>query len=77
MALSKNKIKYIHSLKDKKCRNEHNTFIVEGHKMVEELLSSLKCQLLIGTNEFINSSNNNIAEETIEVTEDELKKSSL
>lgn len=77
MALSKNKIKYIHSLKDKKCRNEHNTFIVEGHKMVEELLSSLKCQLLIGTNEFINSSNNNIAEETIEVTEDELKKASL
>ncbi len=77
MNLSKNKIKYIHSLKDKKHRVENNTFIVEGYKMVNELLGSMKCQLIIATKEYVNSLDENIAEEIIEVSEDELKKVSL
>ena len=53
MSLSKNKIKYIQSLKDKKSREEHRTFVVEGDKMVSELIGFVKCQLLIATSDFI------------------------
>lgn len=35
----KNTIKYINSLKQKKFRKEHGLFIVEGEKMVDELLA--------------------------------------
>lgn len=38
--LSSNQKKYVNSLKQKKFRNEHNAFVVEGVKMVEELLKS-------------------------------------
>ncbi|WP_428662679.1 TrmH family RNA methyltransferase [Runella sp.] len=38
--LSKNLIKYLHSLQLKKYRQEHNTFLVEGAKSVLELLAS-------------------------------------
>ncbi len=38
--LSKNKIKLIRSLELKKHRKEHNLFIIEGEKMVDELLAS-------------------------------------
>ena len=36
--LSKNKIKYIHSLELKKNRKEEQVFIAEGHKLVEDLV---------------------------------------
>jgi len=38
--LSANQKKFVNSLKQKKFRNQHNCFIVEGFKMVEELLLS-------------------------------------
>lgn len=79
MTLSKNKIKYIQSLKEKKYRLEFNTFVAEGNKMVSELLETMQCQILIGTKEFletINTNKNNI-EEIIEVSESELKKASF
>jgi RNA methyltransferase, TrmH family len=38
--LSHNQIKYINSLKIKKFRQQHRTFIVEGEKIVDELLKS-------------------------------------
>ena len=38
--ISKNQIKFIRSLKLKKNRDAHNCFIVEGEKMVEEILQS-------------------------------------
>lgn len=38
--LSKNKIKFIRSLQQKKFRNEFNAFLVEGVKGIEELLKS-------------------------------------
>jgi RNA methyltransferase, TrmH family len=43
--LSKQKIKYIQSLKLKKFRDEHNVFIVEGEKMVLELLSDKSIEI--------------------------------
>lgn len=39
-ALSANKIKFIRSLSQKKFRDEHNLFIVEGEKLVSEALNS-------------------------------------
>ncbi len=39
-SLSANKIKYIRSLHQKKYRDEHNLFIAEGEKIVEEALRS-------------------------------------
>ena len=40
MALSKNEIKYVKSLHLKKFRQKYNNFIVEGDKIVRELLAS-------------------------------------
>lgn len=79
MDLSKNKIKYIQSLKNKKSRDEFRTFVVEGDKMIVELIGSVKCQLLIATQEFIQSNkihNKNI-EEIIEVSKLDLSKASF
>lgn len=78
MTLSKNKIKYIQSLKDKKHRSEHQTFVAEGDKMISELLHSIKCQLLVCTEEFIitESQKSNI-EELIRVDVESLNKASF
>lgn len=38
--ITKNTVKFIQSLKQQKYRNEHQLFVVEGRKMVEELLRS-------------------------------------
>lgn len=38
--ITKNTVKLIQSLKQQKFRNEHQLFVVEGRKMVKELLSS-------------------------------------
>ena len=65
MALSNNKIKYVKSLKDKKFRNEHQTFVAEGDKLVSDLLASGKCQLLIALPEWIEAHPEAKAEEII------------
>lgn len=77
MNLSKNKIKYISSLKEKKFRNEHKTFIAEGEKIVTELLSSLKCQLLVATQEFLDITHTDSVEEVITISNHELNKISF
>jgi RNA methyltransferase, TrmH family len=62
--LSKNQIKYITSLKQKKFREEHNLFIAEGTKIVSELLtSSIAVKQIYATSEFLR---NNKIENTIE-----------
>ena len=38
--ISNNQIKFIKSLQQKKVRDEHGLFIVEGEKMVDEAVSS-------------------------------------
>lgn len=74
MSLSKNKIKYIRSLKDKKNRNLHNTFVAEGTKLVNDLLLSCQCQLLAALPEVITTLPYNNVEEVIEASEQELAK---
>lgn len=77
--LSKNKIKYIQSLKDKKNRDQFKTFVSEGDKMVSELLTLMDCQLLVATPDFIkniNLSDCNV-EQLIEVSKQDIEKASL
>lgn len=51
--LTKNKIKYIQSLQKKKHREETGCFAAEGNRLVEDLLSSCSCQILVCTQDFL------------------------
>ena len=80
MALSKNKIKYIHSLELKKNRKTEKAFLAEGHKLVGDLLGHFHCRLLAATDKwFINNKElqlNDVGEKLI-VNEEELSSASL
>ena len=57
--ITKNQIKYINSLQQKKFRVENQSFIVEGAKSVLELLkSNFKTDMLFVTNEFLDENEN-------------------
>lgn len=76
MELSKNKIKYLSSFAKKKTREEEGKFIVEGDKLVGELLNSnFKIDCIVATKEWLNSNNPNC--EIYEATHDDLTKISL
>lgn len=75
--LSKNKIKYIHSLELKKNRKEEQVFIAESHKLVGDLLGHFPCKLLIATSEWLEKHKDVDAEEIVEVTQEELARASL
>ena len=78
MNLSKNRIKYIHSLELKKIRKQEKVFLAEGHKLVEELLGRFKCRFLVATSEWLTQNNPSVyVEEIHEVSEEELAKASL
>lgn len=52
--LSKNRIKQINALQQKKFRNESRTFVAEGHKVVTELLrSKLQVREIFATDDWI------------------------
>jgi TrmH family RNA methyltransferase len=54
MSISKNQLKIITSLSQKKYRQKHNLFIAEGKKVVNELLnSSFEIDTLFATDDFI------------------------
>jgi TrmH family RNA methyltransferase len=70
--VNKNQLKLIKSLHQKKYRNEHELFFVEGLKAVKELLNSnLKLVQVLTTNKFAGDFLNL---ETQEIDEKELKK---
>lgn len=75
--LSKNKIKYIHSLELKKNRKEERAFVAEGHKLVGDLLGHFHCRILVAIRPWLNSHPQVQADEIIEVTQDELTRASL
>lgn len=75
--LSKNKIKFINSLKKKKNRVEKNLFLAEGEKIVGELLQShLQIKEIFATESFSEhiSQTEGQSFELHRVTEDQLKK---
>lgn len=75
--LSKNKIKYIHSLEQKKYRKEENAFLAEGGKLVGDLNGHFHCLLVLGTSQWLQNNSHFKADEVIEVTHEELSKASL
>lgn len=50
--ISKNKIKFIHSLEQKKYRKKEGLFVAEGPKIINELLQCMKCTWLAHTSEY-------------------------
>ena len=76
MSLSKNKISYIQSLKQKKYRSQHNTFVAEGSKLIFDLIRNTPCQLLVISDELKDSVTEVEAEEIIIASNAELKKAS-
>nr|WP_320058373.1 RNA methyltransferase [uncultured Bacteroides sp.] len=77
MPLSKNKIKYIHSLEQKKTRKEEKAFLAEGPKLVDDLLGHFSCRYLAATNEWLSEHPSIIADEIAEVSAEELSRASL
>ena len=73
MSLSKNHIKLITSLSQKKYRQKHKLFVVEGVKVVQEFLnSSYELDIVFSSDTDFSST-----DKFIEVTDQELKKISI
>lgn len=77
MPLSKNKIKYIRSLEQKKVRKEEGVFLAEGPKLVGDLLGHFHCRFLTGTSSWLKANSLISADEVVEVTQEELSRASL
>lgn len=75
--ISKNKIKYIHSLELKKNRKQENLFVAEGPKVVGDLLEYNSAHTLIATKEWLDNNGSVNANEIIEVSDEELRKISF
>ncbi len=74
--LSKNRIKQINALQQKKFRNESRTFVAEGHKVVAELLrSNLRIREIFATEEWVAANGKKFMGTQITTTSaDEIKK---
>lgn len=75
--LSKNKQKIIRSLEKKKYRTELQSFVAEGHKLVNDLLPLFDCKWIIATAEWLSQNENIKAEEIISATQQEINKCSF
>ncbi|UAM97165.1 RNA methyltransferase [Polaribacter litorisediminis] len=72
MSISKNQLKIITSLSQKKYRQKHHLFVAEGIKVVNELLnSSFKLEILYATDNFIT---NISSDKIVRISEKELQK---
>jgi RNA methyltransferase, TrmH family len=73
--LSKNQIKFVSSLQQKKFRTLHNAFIAEGHKVVQELLkSNIVVTQLYSTAEYLADFQIDANVDVIEVKKPELER---
>jgi TrmH family RNA methyltransferase len=74
--LSKNQVKYIQSLGQKKYRDEEDVFIAEGPKIVNELMEANNCVIrhIYAVKDWINKSETKNQYDITEVNDDELEK---
>jgi len=72
--LSKNKIKLISSLSQKKFRDETGLFVAEGTKLVLDLATAFHCSMLIATSVWLKNNLELKADEIIEASENEISK---
>lgn len=77
MPISKNKIKFIRSLEQKKVRREERVFLAEGPKLTADLLGHLRCRYLAATDDWLASHNTIEADEIDTATIDEIARASL
>lgn len=77
MPISKNKLKWIHSLSLKKHRDAENCFLAEGPKTVEDLADNFRLRCVLATDRYWERAKRLKAEEVIEVSQQELEKASL
>lgn len=75
--ISKNKARFIISLKNKKVRDEERLFVIEGDKLVKEFITAkIPIKTIIAKPEFLSGVKNGMSSlinETIEVSYEELK----
>jgi len=72
--LSKNKIKLINSLSQKKFRDEAGLFIAEGTKLVLDLSVAFHCATLVATSDWLKNNAAPATDELVEADENELSK---
>jgi TrmH family RNA methyltransferase len=77
MSISKNQLKYIRSLGEKKFRNEHDAFVAEGAKLVFDLLATCRCRLIAALPSVLSSHPGLKADEIVAADESELKKATF
>ena len=75
--ISKNKIKAIRQLENKKHRRETGLFVAEGPKVVSDLLETNELETVIATEEWLQEHPTLHVNETITVTEEELRRVSF
>ena len=77
--ISKNKIKLIHSLKQKKYREKEGLFIAEGPKVVADMMDRMEPKIVVATQSWLKDNDLTKCEkcETIIATEQELRNISL
>ena len=73
--ISKNQIKFVRSLQLKKNRDFNNCFVVEGEKIVDEIIQSdFSIYQIFATKEWLLSNLNIVAEQTHKISEKELSR---
>ena len=77
MPISKNKIKFIRSLEQKKVRREERVFMAEGPKLTADLLGHFRCRYLAATDDWLASHNTIEADVIDTATIDEIARASL
>lgn len=75
--LSKSKVKYIHSLELKKFRNEHNSFVAEGNKLVSDILFHFECEFITAKSSWMATQGDIPAKELVIADEDDIRKVSF
>ncbi len=75
--ISKNRIKYIRSLEQRKVRRTDDVFLAEGPKLVGELLPYFSCRFLAATADWLHAHDDVKADEVTEASPDELSRASL
>lgn len=75
--LSKQKIKFIHSLDQKKNRKKYGVFLAEGEKLILDIYNAFSCKFLFASSSWLAKHPYIQAEEIFEITEEDLTRLSL
>lgn len=77
MPVTKNQIKLVRSLAQRKERNANGLFVAEGDKLVPDLFTTFPCQLLLATEAFLQQHPQLKADEVVVATHAEIERASL